>query len=269
MVTESFNEAGLEIISTKNIAELVSAERDGETITLTVDVTTTATSHLKPGTKASIDEDGTITSSWTNRRILEGISASQKESALDSSHTGAMTFTKDTIVDDEVQPLAASSDVRKTRKKASQDSTKLTSAPIPNQSGVAKMNLSKFIQYANKWTSAPYDKNSQDGFNPDFPYNDKGGNCTNFASQTLYAAGMKLTGGTSLETHSTDVWTWNLSGAAGASWTWQNADYNYCYLKKHTDFSYEIPNVWTAPQGSIMYTDWNKDNTLDHTLLVW
>lgn len=268
MVATSFDEAGLELVDANSTAELISATQYGEAVTLTVDVTTTAISRLKPGTKASIAENGKITSSWTNRHVLEGSITTGRRNSLNNSQTDSPAFIKDTIIDDEAQPLSASSDVCKTRRKASQDSTKLTYTPTPSQAGGARMSLSKFIQYANKWTSAPYNKDSQDGFNPDFPYNDKGGNCTNFASQTLYAAGMKTTSGTSLETHSTDVWTWNLSGISSASWTWQNADYNYCYLKKHTDFSSEITNIWTAPQGSIMYTDWNKDNTLDHTLLV-
>lgn len=267
MVTSTFNEAGLDPLSSSSTTKIVTAKRTRDTIHMEADVTTTITSHLKPGVRSHIAPDGEMTSSWTNRHIIEAtIGTVGKNSA---QNPGMLAFTKDTIVDTGSQPLAASSDICKTRTKASQDSTKLTYAPVPSQSGGAKMSLSKFIQYANKWTSAPYDNDTKDGFNPDFPYYDpKSGNCANFASQSLYAGGMKLAAGNSLQSHSTDVWTWNLSGVAEASRTWQNADYNYCYLKKHTDFSTEIPNIWTAPQGSVMYTDWEKDGVLNHALLI-
>ena len=71
MVTSTFNEAGLDPLSSSSTTKIVTAKRTRDTIHMEADVTTTITSHLKPGVRSHIAPDGEMTSSWTNRHIIE------------------------------------------------------------------------------------------------------------------------------------------------------------------------------------------------------
>lgn len=136
----------------------------------------------------------------------------------------------------------------------------------------AGLNYIRAIKYAEEWASKSvrngnnYDPDNQDVMNPDFPVYDN--NCTNFVSQILYAGGLPLAGGNSLQIRDTSVWTWNLAGIAQASRTWSGANYNFTYMKDHSNSFTEGSDPMRAWQGSIIYADWESDGELDHAMFV-
>ncbi len=120
--------------------------------------------------------------------------------------------------------------------------------------------------YALEWTLPPHDGDDASDFNPDFARFDN--NCANFASQVLHAGGWTYKGG--VNPYDTANWSPNLTGPGGASRTWSSARYQYTFVANN---GYEwLPNLWDATPGTLLYTDWDPDNTpdgtIDHVMVV-
>lgn len=131
-----------------------------------------------------------------------------------------------------------------------------------------------FINYANKWTAPPYNGDDDNDFNPAFPRYSN--NCTNFGSQVLYAAGLPKVKGILGEKDNTRIWTWNLDNVPSVpghpeydtSLSWNNADANYLHLIGYTPYSKPFYNMYQAPQGGLIYTEWTGDAYKDHMMIV-
>lgn len=132
----------------------------------------------------------------------------------------------------------------------------------------AGLNYITAMKYADKWSQKAVSTGdgTQDVMNPAFPIYDN--NCTNFVSQILYTGGLPLRGGSLLQAHDTSVWTWRLTGSSKASRTWSAANYNYTYMKDHSNSFTPDSNPMHAWQGSIIYADWQNNGELDHAMFV-
>lgn len=120
--------------------------------------------------------------------------------------------------------------------------------------------------YALEWTLAPNDGDDASDFNPSFPRFDN--NCANFASQVLRAGGWDYKGG--VNPYDTANWSPNLTGPGQASRTWSSSKYQYTFVDNN---GYDwLPNIWNATPGSLLYTDWDPNNTpdgeIDHVMVV-
>ncbi len=122
----------------------------------------------------------------------------------------------------------------------------------------------KMIQYAELWTNNDH----ENSMNPDFPnyheifehevdlpIGEPGSNCTNFASQSLYAGGLPLNAGKDNNEKRDDpnAWTWNVKGISGATYTWSGADNNFYYMRDHSGIFQVESNPRRAWEGSLIY----------------
>ena len=118
------------------------------------------------------------------------------------------------------------------------------------------------VRYALKWTDYPYSGDDESDFNPDYPY--FGNNCANFVSQSLHEGGAPYHTSLSINTKDKALWTPNLLPGK-PTWTWNNADYNYEFMKNNYFNAFDSP--W-MDIGGLIYTDWNADGTKDHAMIV-
>ena len=111
----------------------------------------------------------------------------------------------------------------------------------------------KALEYSNKWALKRNPKY--------FDYNDIGGDCTNFASQTLYA------GSGVMNYTPTKGWYYHNANDKSASWT--AVEYLYLFLMRKNTQAGPIAQLTTVAHmqpGDIIQL--KSDNRYSHTLIV-
>ncbi len=254
----------------------LSSTRTGQNYTVTTEITTKLKLKADKGTKVYIGntEKDTLDSSWTDKHVITLTPAGG------TSSQPTYNVTSDVVKDDYASVKPLPNDIEPALPTPSSTNEDPNGAPrvegemsnLQSQASAQSNTLGKGwgwldeINYADKWTSAPYAGDAKSDFNPSFPYYDD--NCTNFESQAMYAGGLPLVGASSPFLYDTSVWTWNLSGILSASRTWSYAPSNYTFMKDHSNTFTVMDNIWHAWQSSLLYVDWTSDGTIDHVMIV-
>jgi hypothetical protein len=253
----STNKYGLKIEDVNVEYEIIKSEDyASDQSTVTVDVTTSMNQVAEAGTEITIAKEHRdhLESSGTDRHILT--------LAPDKTKTG-YTVIKDEIAEP-VNTEANSSGLENLPKTGTPLTKKLKADdPFVNSAGVNYVDL---INYAERWTDSDY----ASIMNPNFPIYTNESNCTNFASQALYAGGLPLKDSINVFNPSDPtLWTYHLAGIAEATHTWSGADNNWAYMRDHSN-SYDDNGAspWTGWEGSLIYGDWEQDGTWDHVMIV-
>jgi hypothetical protein len=89
----------------------------------------------------------------------------------------------------------------------------------------------------------------------------RGGDCTNFVSQAVLAGGWPKVSGWY---RSNSVWWYN---SGNQSWTWINAHRWYLFTRERPRAS-ALSNVSALVPGDILQVDFNRDGSIDHTMIV-
>lgn len=133
-----------------------------------------------------------------------------------------------------------------------------------------RLNVSKAVAYAKKWTKSPYAGDSKNQYNPDYPHFSN--NCANFVSQILDQSTWSYRQGNSFQHTDTSVWTPNLRGIRGASYTWSSSHYLINFVGKQSAAYQNLTNIWNARAGDLLFTDWDPngraDGQIDHVMFV-
>lgn len=259
---DSFADSGLAIRSAQVISTVLSTNMVGENVIAKVDMTTSVSS-------VWASDGSSLSSSWSDQHTLT-LSPVRSRTGVTYSVISDKYIAPPK--NDDETTMTASDLAALPKPQQSSDSLSAASSTSQQESGVAsalaqpKINVTKFVNYALKWT-APTNASKM---NPAYP--SYSNNCTNFGSQVLNNAGFKLIGGNSLQGKNTKVWTYNLAGIAGASWTWNNAIYNNSYVGNYSGAYGWLNNIWNATPGDILYTDWDPngkaDGKIDHMMVV-
>jgi hypothetical protein len=135
-----------------------------------------------------------------------------------------------------------------------------TEKPVQIESGnkftVAGYSYSKMVQYADKhWkrTNSSYRVHSND--------------CTNFISQAMRAGGWGMTSGSAASRKDNRKWFYG-SFTWTTSYTWAGAENWYWFASRHSKRTRLQNNVWKLAYADVLQADWNRDNTIDHTVIV-
>lgn len=253
----SYKESGLSLKDVSTTTKLIGTQKTDSGYRVLSEITTKMVLVPEAGT--------TITIAGENRNHLD--------SSATDLHSISIALTKGndadgyTVVGDEIQYPDEQNDetpdmINVPQSVPNSAETRESSDPFANRAG---LNYIKMSKYAEKWTEdAPGNK-----MNPDFPiYDEKNGNCANFASQAIYAGGLKTTFGNSLQIWDDHVWTWNLAGIAKASHTWSTAQHNYNYMKDSSGAFTKENSPWRVGQGGLIYGDWDNDGSFNHVMVV-
>ncbi len=130
------------------------------------------------------------------------------------------------------------------RAAASSDATAATDAS--GASAVSyTLDMEKAIAYGDQWAL------SRNPLYEDFT--GRGGNCANFVSQCMYAAGFPLNG------------EWYMKGVKYNKGPWFFANENYLYFSNYG--TAEAADETNINRGDLVYYDWTGDGHIDHTAL--
>lgn len=114
-------------------------------------------------------------------------------------------------------------------------------------------NYTAMATYAEKYWSS---------YNPAYrKFNDDGGDCTNFVSQSLRAGGWKNDSGTASDYRN---W-WYDTSAQTDSWVGANEWSWFALSSKRTT---NLANVYQAEVGDIIQMDFDRDGSKDHSMMV-
>ncbi|MEU1782957.1 amidase domain-containing protein [Streptomyces abikoensis] len=102
---------------------------------------------------------------------------------------------------------------------------------------------------------------------PNGAYRTYGNDCTNFVSQAMKAGGWKKKGSGFFDRKDRDKWyygdhTWT------TSYTWGGAENWFWFARKYSQRAKPLSNVWQMALGDVLQADWDRDNTIDHTMIV-
>jgi len=92
----------------------------------------------------------------------------------------------------------------------------------------------------------------------------RGGDCTNFISQSLRAGGWPDVGGYTDRT-TTSAWWYD---SFTQTYTWVGAHYFYQFAATHSDRMGLAGNVWSMIPGDVLQVDFEGDGEIDHTTIV-
>ncbi|GHF47115.1 hypothetical protein GCM10010218_30510 [Streptomyces mashuensis] len=120
----------------------------------------------------------------------------------------------------------------------------------------AGYNYTAMVNYANRYWQ-----------HPNSAYRTYGNDCTNFVSQAMKAGGWQQKGSGFWDRKDKDKWyygghTWT------TSYTWAGAENWYWFATKYSHRTRALSNVWQMGLGDVLQADWNRDNTIDHTMIV-
>ncbi|WP_300766126.1 amidase domain-containing protein [uncultured Bifidobacterium sp.] len=251
---------GLNVTHATVTPQVVAVAKNTTGYSVTADLTTSLNMTAKSGTTITLLGRKTdhLDSSATDRHDLQ---LTRETGANNYSVTADSIQQEQNSDADQTKQLSAGAN---SAPSALSDRSKWDSSATQSTFGTNSVGVNYIteMKYADTWT----DNAHQNKMNPDFPDDDD--NCTNFVSQSLYAAGLKTTYGNSFQTKDTSVWTWNLAGIAGQTWTWDNANYNYTYMKDHSKTFTHGNNPDIAWEGSLLYGDWGRDGKYNHAMVV-
>lgn len=98
-------------------------------------------------------------------------------------------------------------------------------------------------------------------------YRTYGNDCTNFVSQAVHAGGWRETSGSIFNRKSNKKWFYG-SHTWTTSYTWAGAENWYWFATKHSQRTKSLDNVWKLSGADVLQADWDRDNTIDHTMIV-
>ncbi|MDA5281213.1 amidase domain-containing protein [Streptomyces sp. Isolate_45] len=136
--------------------------------------------------------------------------------------------------------------------KALQPSAAAGAAPM----AAASYSYSSMVNYANR-----YWKNWNGN------YRSYSSDCTNFISQAMRAGGWGTTSGSASSRSDNRKWFYG-SFSWTTSYTWAGAENWYWFASRHSGRTYMLSNVWYMQNADVLQADWNRDNTIDHTMIV-
>ncbi|WP_128379214.1 amidase domain-containing protein [Streptomyces cavernae] len=120
----------------------------------------------------------------------------------------------------------------------------------------ARYNYNKMVAYADKhW------RNYNDAFRK---YST---DCTNFISQVVYAGGWDPKGGALIDRKKNKYWFYGPT-TLWTSYTWAGAENWYWFAKKHSKRTKILGSIWHMGIADVLQADFNRDNTIDHTMVV-
>ena len=117
------------------------------------------------------------------------------------------------------------------------------------------------VAYAHEWT-----EEGQKLSNPSYHREDA--DCTNFASQVLYAGGIPQVRGPRKEDSS---WYYEYTSLSRPSYTWGGANNLYFHLKNHSSYVSRVTETADIEVGDIISFDTDPDDGvfhIDHTAVV-
>ncbi|MDR1633397.1 MAG: amidase domain-containing protein [Bifidobacteriaceae bacterium] len=223
----------------------------------------------------SLYDKSSVTSSWADEHVIALAPTSAKRgAAYQAVSDGFVAVVSPTVAAGDFaaavgSPSASvSADLKGASAAASEANARVAG---PKAAAQPKVDTTKFADYALKWTRSPYDGDAKADNNPAYPMASP--NCTNFGSQVLDQAGFSPVNGNWLDGKNSKVWTYNLSGPDGATWTWVNAHYNNVYVYNYSGrYNRNAGNIWNTNKGDIIWVDWDPrgqaDGTIDHMLVV-
>lgn len=219
------------------------------------DITTHASLRADSGTQIYVagHQTDSLDSIWTDEHLI---------TVSEADTSGNYTILSDQITekDDDIAQITPADPLLTSYEKVpasldiegALDSKAAQMAQADFGTNSAGVNYIKAINYADKWTSDPY----QDKMNSAYPSFNQ--NCTNFISQAFHQGGLTLT----------RLWNYSTNIPSLTTIGWMNADSNYSYMKHYTHSFTSLDNVWKAWEGSILYVDWTSDNEIDHAMIV-
>ncbi|MFE7773305.1 amidase domain-containing protein [Streptomyces sp. NPDC057445] len=126
-----------------------------------------------------------------------------------------------------------------------------TSTPEPRAYSYNKM-----VDYANRYWK-----------NRNTAYRTYDSDCTNFISQAMRAGGWKIVDGNYFTRKDRKRWFYGPL-ASTTSYTWAGAEPWYWFASKHSKRTKLLNNVWKLEPSDVLQADWNRDNTIDHSMIV-
>ncbi|WP_405723826.1 amidase domain-containing protein [Streptomyces sp. NBC_01537] len=168
--------------------------------------------------------------------------------AIRSTDTGAGTDTGSLAVNQPVVAVKTAAAAEPVAKRAA------TTTPVARvRKTSTTYNYAAMAAYAEK-----YWKN----YNPAYrKFNEAGGDCTNFVSQSLKAGGWKNDSGTASDYRN---W-WYDTSAQTDSWVGVNEWSWFALSSKRTT---SLANVYQAEVGDVVQMDFDRDGSKDHTMIV-
>jgi Putative amidase domain len=130
-------------------------------------------------------------------------------------------------------------------------------------------------------SAAAYADTHWSSYNKTYPsFANKGGDCTNFVSQSIYAGGIQMR---TSPTYSGNA-AWYMLGSRHGSWSWSvswiNAQDNSIFLLQHLPGVTQVATYYgsqvgpgqtpatNASQGDVVLYDWNNDGVFDHEAII-
>lgn len=167
----------------------------------------------------------------------------------------------------EARPASTSrTEAATTSHKAASEATSPTSTARVRATATPPMgylNYTAMRTYALTWTDTAH----ANSMNPAYP--EFNNNCANFVSQTLRAGGWKYRNG--LVPSNLTYWSPNLTGPAGASYTWGGAAHLYTFGLRTAKLT-QVGNIWNTATGDLLFTDWDPtnrpDGKIDHAMVI-
>lgn len=272
-IVDAFESSGLTIETADVTADVISITGNEQNYTVTTSITT-AIEYSRTNENRMIVRD---TCWWTDSHAISiSFVSDKKELHTDSDDQAEdCLLTSDSIVSDEEETegvdLLDEDGVAKTGETGMTYEQALAARPSGEQASINPTaagtpsipNYMDGVNYALKWTDYPYSGDEESDFNPDYPYFDD--NCTNFVSQAIHESDVPYYTGISIDTKSLDFWTPDLL-LGHPTWTWNNADYNYKFMKKNFYNAFDSP--W-MDMGGLIYVDWGgNDGVKDHAMIV-
>lgn len=211
---------------------------------------------------------------WTDAHIITISFESDEEDSHTNSDDGIENYP---IISDSILPEAEEKKRVNSLAEEESDTTGMTyeqalaARPSDNQTNLSPSaagtpsipNFMDGVRYALKWTNSPYAGDDKSDFNPVYPYFDN--NCTNSISQAIHESNVPYRTAISTNTKDVNLWAPNLT-IGKPTWTWNNADYNYQFMRRNYYNTFNSPWV---DIGGLIYVDWGgTDGIKDHAMIV-
>ncbi|MFI1177446.1 amidase domain-containing protein [Streptomyces melanogenes] len=121
----------------------------------------------------------------------------------------------------------------------------------------AALSYSAMVDYADRyWRS------------PNRSYRTYSNDCTNFISQAMRAGGWGQKDGWGFTTRKNNKYWYYGTYSWTTSYSWAGAENWYWFAKKHSNRTRILDDVWQLGYGDVLQADWNRDDTIDHSMIV-
>lgn len=128
-------------------------------------------------------------------------------------------------------------------------------APAP-MSAAASYNYTAMANYADRYWR-----------NHNGSYRTYSSDCTNFISQAMRSGGWNTTSGSATTRADNRRWFY-ASFSWTTSYTWAGAENWWWFASRHSGRTYMLSSVWSLGMADVLQADWNRDDVVDHTMIV-